>query len=72
MKRDDRLTTNIYGCLSGINRSHQAISQTRQLQGKVKYRPSYIPELDLTQLFFDDPTNIMIELNFEGEQLLDK
>ena len=37
----------------------------------IKYRPAYIPEIDLTQLFFDDPANIMIELNFEGEKLLE-
>ena len=35
----------------------------------IQYRHAYIPELDLTQLFFDDPVRITIELNFEGEKL---
>lgn len=37
----------------------------------VQYRPAYIPEMDLTQLFFDDPAGITIELNFAGETLLE-
>ena len=37
----------------------------------IRYRPAYIPELDLTQLFFDDPVRITVELNFEGEKLLE-
>jgi len=37
----------------------------------IQYRPGYIPDIDLTQLFFDDPTCITIELNFEGEKLLE-
>ena len=38
----------------------------------IPYRTAYIPDLDLTQLFFDDPAHITIELNFEGEKLLEQ
>lgn len=38
----------------------------------IPYTHAYIPELDLTQLFFDDPAHITIELNFEGEKLLEQ
>jgi 4-hydroxyphenylpyruvate dioxygenase-like putative hemolysin len=38
----------------------------------IQYRPVYIAEIDLMQLFFDDPVRIMIELNFKGEKLLQK
>ena len=38
----------------------------------IKYRSAYISELDLTQLFLEDPTCITIELNFKGEQLLEQ
>lgn len=38
----------------------------------IQYRPAYIPEMDLTQLFFDDPARITIELNFKGEKLSEK
>lgn len=34
------------------------------------YRSAYIPEIDLTQLFFKDPAGVTIELNFKGEKLL--
>lgn len=37
----------------------------------IQYRHAYIPEIDLTQLFFDDPVRITIELNFKGEKLLE-
>lgn len=37
----------------------------------IHYRPVYNAEIDLTQLFFDDPTRITIELNFKGEKLLE-
>ena len=36
----------------------------------IQYRLAYIPEIDLTQLFFKDPAGVTIELNFEGEKLL--
>ena len=35
----------------------------------IQYRPAYIPEIDLTQLFFKDPAGVTIELNFKGEKL---
>ena len=35
----------------------------------IPYTHAYIAELDLTQLFFDDPVRITIELNFKGEKL---
>ena len=35
----------------------------------ILYRPAYIPEIDLTQLFFKDPAGVTIELNFKGERL---
>ena len=38
----------------------------------IPYRPVYIPEIDLTQLFFDDPACVTIELNFKGEKLLEQ
>ena len=38
----------------------------------IKYRLATIPEIDLTQLFLKDPAGITIELNFAGEQLLEK
>lgn len=38
----------------------------------IKYRPAYIPEIDLTQLFFKDPSGITIELNFKGEKFSEK
>jgi len=37
----------------------------------IQYRPAYIPEIELTQLFFDDPSGVTIELNFKGEKLLE-
>lgn len=36
----------------------------------IQYRPAYIPEIELTQLFFDDPAGVTIELNFKEEKLL--
>jgi len=38
----------------------------------IRYRPAYIREIDLTQLFFNDPAGVTLELNFEGEKLLEK
>ena len=38
----------------------------------VTFRPAVIPEIDLTQLFFNDPSGIMIELNFKREKLSEK
>ena len=35
----------------------------------IQYRLAYIPEIDLTQLFFKDPAGVTIELNFKGENL---
>ncbi|UCH23483.1 MAG: VOC family protein [Deltaproteobacteria bacterium] len=35
----------------------------------IQFRPAYIPEIDLTQLFFKDPAGVTIELNFKGEKL---
>ena len=37
----------------------------------IQYRPAYISEIDLTQLFFVDPSSVTIELNFKGEKLLE-
>ena len=36
----------------------------------IQYRVAYIPEIDLAQLFFDDPVHVTVELNFQGEKLL--
>ena len=44
---------------------------TKLKKDSIQYRHAYIPELDLTQLFFDDPAHITIELNFEGEKILE-
>ena len=33
----------------------------------VEYRRSYIEELDLTQLFLQDPSGTGLEVNFKGE-----
>lgn len=38
----------------------------------IQVRTAYIPEIDLTQLFFNDPTGITIELNFKWEKLKEK
>ena len=38
----------------------------------IEFRSAYIPDIDLTQLFFRDPAGIIIELSFEGEKLLEK
>ena len=35
----------------------------------VAYRSNYIPELDLTQLFFSDPAGTGLEVNFPGERV---
>ena len=40
-------------------------------ENSIQYRPAYIPEIDLTQLFFKDPAGVTIELNFKGEKLLE-
>ena len=37
----------------------------------IPYRPAYIPEIEITQLFFKDPAGVTIELNFKGEKLLE-
>ena len=37
----------------------------------IQYRLAYIPEIDLTQLFFKDPAGVTIELNFMGEKLFE-
>jgi catechol-2,3-dioxygenase len=37
----------------------------------IEFRSANIPDIDLTQLFFKDPASITIELNFEGEKLLE-
>ena len=37
----------------------------------IQYRVAYIPEIDLTQLFFDDPVHVTVELNFQGEKFLE-
>jgi hypothetical protein len=37
----------------------------------IHYKPALIPEIDLTQLFFEDPAGVTIELNFKGEKLLE-
>jgi catechol 2,3-dioxygenase-like lactoylglutathione lyase family enzyme len=39
-------------------------------ENSIQYRHAYIPEIDLTQLFFKDPAGITIELNFKGEKLI--
>jgi catechol 2,3-dioxygenase-like lactoylglutathione lyase family enzyme len=35
----------------------------------VGYRSNYIPEIDLTQLFFSDPAGTGLEVNFPGERV---
>ena len=37
----------------------------------IEFRSAKIPDIDLSQLFFKDPAGITIELNFEGEKLLE-
>jgi catechol 2,3-dioxygenase-like lactoylglutathione lyase family enzyme len=34
----------------------------------VAYRSNYIPEIDLSQLFFSDPAGTGLEVNFPGER----
>ena len=34
-------------------------------------KPAYIPEMEITQLFFKDPAGVTIELNFKREKLLE-
>jgi len=36
---------------------------------RVKYSEAYLPEVDLTQLFFKDPAGIGVEVNFINEKL---
>ena len=38
----------------------------------IQYKPAYIPEIEITQLFFKDPAGVTIELNFKGEKLIEK
>jgi hypothetical protein len=40
-------------------------------ENSIQYRSFYIPEIDLTQLFFKDPAGVTIELNFKGEKLIE-
>ena len=40
-------------------------------ENSIQYKPAYIPEIDLIQLFFKDPAGVTIELNFKGEKLLE-
>jgi len=35
----------------------------------IKYSEAYLPEVDLTQLFFKDPAGIGVEVNFINEKL---
>ena len=35
----------------------------------ISFMTARIPEIDLVQLFFNDPSGTLIELNFEGEKL---
>jgi catechol 2,3-dioxygenase-like lactoylglutathione lyase family enzyme len=35
----------------------------------IQYRVSHLPEINLTQVFFNDPAGIKIEANFPGECL---
>ena len=37
----------------------------------IEFHSANIPDIDLTQLFFKNPASITIELNFEGEKLLE-
>ena len=37
----------------------------------IEFRSAQIPEIDLIQLFFKDPAGITIEVNFEGEEMLE-
>jgi len=37
----------------------------------IEFHSANIPDNDLIQLFFEDPAGITIELNFEGERLLE-
>jgi catechol 2,3-dioxygenase-like lactoylglutathione lyase family enzyme len=39
-------------------------------ENSIQYKSAYIPEIDLTQLFFKDPAGVTIELNFKGEKLI--
>jgi len=36
---------------------------------KVSFRAKYLPDVDMTQLFFHDPSNLKIEANFPNERL---
>ena len=36
---------------------------------EIKYSKAYLPEIDLTQLFFKDPAGIGVEVNFNSEKL---
>lgn len=38
----------------------------------ITFKTAHIPEIDLIQLFFEDPAGITIEINFKGERLLEK
>ena len=37
-------------------------------ENSIQYRSFYIPEIDLTQLFFKDPAGVTIELNFSQQK----
>jgi catechol 2,3-dioxygenase-like lactoylglutathione lyase family enzyme len=44
-----------------------AFTKTLDASG-VPFRCNYIPEIDLTQLFFSDPAGTGLEVNFPGER----
>jgi catechol 2,3-dioxygenase-like lactoylglutathione lyase family enzyme len=45
----------------------EAFRKTLDASG-VAYRCAYIPEIDLSQLFFSDPAGTGLEVNFPGER----
>ena len=48
----------------GVNEFAQKLNDL-----SIEFRSATIPDIDLTQLFFKDPSGLTIELNFEGETL---
>lgn len=50
----------------GVNKFAQKLNDL-----SIEFHSAIIPDIDLTQLFFKDPAGITIELNFEGEKLLE-
>ena len=63
-KKEDSLDHIAMRCV-GLNEFAKKLNEN-----SIQYRSAYIPEIDLTQLFFKDPVGITIELNFKGEKLI--